>query len=52
MTVQAFFETTITNDTDPADVAVKPWQSVSFPLSADLAAQISALASAALNPTA
>lgn len=45
----AFFETTITNDDDPTDVAVKPWQLANFPLPADLAAQIEQLATAALN---
>lgn len=47
--VQAFFETTITNDSDPADVITKPWQPVTFSLPAELAAQISTLATAALN---
>lgn len=49
VTVQAFFETTLTNASDPSDVAVKPWQQVEFTLPAELASQIAALAEAARN---
>jgi hypothetical protein len=49
VTVTAFFETAITNDANPSDVITKPWEIVSFPLPAELAAQVSALATAALS---
>lgn len=47
VTAQAFFETTVTNVNDPADVAVKPWQSVTFTLSQNIVGQIEQLAIAA-----
>lgn len=36
----SFFETTLTNDDDPDDVSVKPWESVTHPIPNDLAAQV------------
>lgn len=48
VTVQAFFETKIVNDEDATDAITKPWQQVNFALPAELAAQVQALATAAL----
>ncbi len=45
----SFFETTLTNDDDPDDICVKPWESVTHPIPTDLAAEIEEHATTALD---
>lgn len=45
----SFFETTLTNDDDPDDVSVKPWESVTHTIPAELAAEVEEHATDALD---